>query len=80
MIKRDEVKDAPNVVMGIFFIQSYAITMLFDSSAIHSFVTPSIIDNLKLVPSLGSPAMSITILTGDIERCEKLFRWGLILG
>ena len=53
---------------------SYPVTVLLDSRASHSFVVLGIVDNLKLVPSLGSPIMSVTMPAGDTMRCEKLCR------
>ena len=71
MMKKDEAEDAPDVVTGTFSIHSYSVIVLFDSGANHSFVAPGIVDKLKLVPSLRSPIMSVTILMGDIIRCGK---------
>ena len=73
MMKRDEVEDALDVVRGTFSIHSYPVNVLFDYRASHSFIAPGIVDKLKLVPSLGSPAMSITMPSEDTRTCKKLF-------
>jgi len=61
-MKRDETEDTPYVVMSTFFIHSYLVTLLFDSSASHSFVTSSVVNKLKLVPSYRSPPISLIAL------------------
>jgi len=65
VMKRDEAKDASDVIIGSCFIHSYPITVLFDSEASHSFIASGIVVKLKLAPFLGSPTMSATMPTGD---------------
>jgi len=59
--------------MWLQSIHSYPVNVLFDSGASHSVVALGIVDKLKLVPSLVSPAMSITMPMGDIVRYGKFF-------
>ena len=47
-MKNDEVEDIPEVIIGAFSIHSYRASVLFDSKASHWFVTPDIVDKLKL--------------------------------
>jgi len=36
---KEETEDAPNVVTGTFSIQAQLVDVLFDSSAMHSFIS-----------------------------------------
>jgi len=69
VMKRDEAEGIPNMVEGTLFIRSYPVTVLFDFGASHSFVTSSVIDNLKLVPFSRSPTICITRFIGDFVWC-----------
>jgi hypothetical protein len=40
----EEVEDAPGVVLGEFLVQSFLATILFDSGASHSFISPHFIE------------------------------------
>ena len=69
-IKRDKVEETLDVVTDAFTIHFYP--MLFDYGTSHSFVAVGIVDKLKLVPSCGSPTMSVTMLTGGHSKVCKV--------
>jgi len=38
MMRKEEAKDAPNIMTGTFSIQAQLVDVLFDSGAMHSFI------------------------------------------
>jgi hypothetical protein len=62
----DEAQDAPDVVIGIFFINDTSIVMLFDSRVSHSFISAAYIEKHNLVIALLRCQMIVCSPGGDM--------------
>jgi hypothetical protein len=60
-VNATEAEEAPNVVLGTFFVNSVPAKILFDSSASHSFVTETFMDKGNLKPSRMDRLMIVQI-------------------
>ena len=47
---KEEAEDAPNVVIGTFSILTQLVEALFDSGAMHSFISVKLVESLGLLP------------------------------
>jgi hypothetical protein len=56
-----ESEEAPNVVLGMFLINSVPAKILFDSGASYSFVTKNFVDKGKLEPTKMDRLMVVQI-------------------
>ena len=52
---KEEVEDAPNIVMGTFSIQAQPVDILFDLGVMHSFISIKLVKALGLVPTRRPP-------------------------
>jgi len=66
VMRKEEVEDALNVVMGSFSILSQPINVLFDSGATHSFVSIRLVETLELVPTRQSSLLFVILLEGKV--------------
>jgi hypothetical protein len=62
----DEAQDAPDVVIGIFFINDTSIVVLFDSRVSHSFISAAYIEKHNLVIALLRCQMIVYSPGGDM--------------
>jgi len=53
-MRKEEAKDAPNVVTGTFSIRTQPVEVLFDLGATHSFISVKLIETFELVPTRKS--------------------------
>jgi hypothetical protein len=44
-VTAESVAEAPNVVIGTFMVNTYPATVLFDTGAMHSFITRSFVEH-----------------------------------
>lgn len=72
IMNRTEAENNPNVITGIFLIQSTPAYLLFDSGASHSFISTSFVTKLNLKPS-AIHGTEVTIPSGTVISCSKLF-------
>ena len=73
MIHKEEAKDAPNVITCTFSIQAQLVDVLFDSGAMHSFISVKLVETLGLVPTCKSSLLSVILLDGKTVWCEELY-------
>jgi len=66
---KEEVKDAPNVVNGNFFIKTHPVEGLFDSGATYSFISTKLLDTLQLELTLKQSLLNIAFLNGKVVNC-----------
>ena len=62
-----------DVVIGTFLIYSLPVKVLFDLGASHSFISRNIVESLKQ-ESPESVSLDVSIPSGEVRNCSKLFR------
>ena len=74
-MRKEEVEDTPNIVIGIFSMKTHPIEVLFDSSATHSFIFDGLIEilGLALVPKYS--IICIGLSNKKAISCEELFMY-----
>ena len=89
-VTAESAVDAPNVVIGMFMVNSYPATVLFDTGSMHSFITKSFIEQHHIPVSCMRAPMVVTTPGGRIHTCSicskisvlisgVVFRTGLII-
>ena len=73
MVSQNEVERSAEKVSSTFSSNSVLVKTLFDSGATYKFVSSSVIKSLELV-DYEVINMPISIPTGEIVRCTKLFK------
>jgi hypothetical protein len=71
----DEAQEAPDVVIGIFFINDTSIVVLFDSRVSHSFISAAYVEKHNLVIALLRCQMIVCSPGGDMparQLCRKV--------
>jgi hypothetical protein len=71
----EEAREAPDVVIGIFFVKNTSTVMLFDSRASHSFISAAYVENHNLPLALLRCEMIVSSPRGDIparQLCPKV--------
>jgi len=71
---REQAEDAPNVVTGTFSIQVQSIDVLFDSGAMHSFISVRLVKTLGLVRTRKPHLLSVILPNGKIVKCNELYK------
>jgi hypothetical protein len=61
-----EAQEAPDVVLGMFFINDTSAVMLFDSGASHSFIFAAYVEKHNMPIALLKCQMIVSSLGGDI--------------
>jgi hypothetical protein len=61
----EEAQEAPNVVLGMFFINDTFAVVLFDSGASHSFISAAYVEKHNLPISLLKCQMIVSSPGGD---------------
>jgi len=70
---KEEVEEASNIVMGISFILTQSVDILFDSRATHFFISIKLVEMLGLVPTRKSSLLSVILSNGKTVTCEELY-------
>jgi hypothetical protein len=71
----EEAQEAPDVVIGMFFINGTSIVVLFDSGAPHSFISTAYVENHNLPIALLKCQMIVSSPRGDMptrQLCLKV--------
>jgi hypothetical protein len=71
----EEAQEAPDVVLGMFFINDTSAVVLFDSEASHSFISTAYIEKHNLPIALLKCQMIVSSLGGDMpvrQLCSKV--------
>jgi hypothetical protein len=71
----EEAQEAPDVVIGIFFIKDTSAVVLFDSGASHSFISATYVENHNLSIVLLRCQMIVSSPRGDMparQLCPKV--------
>jgi hypothetical protein len=70
-----EVQEAPDVVIGMFFINDTFVIVLFDSGASHSFISTTYVEKYNLPLALLRCQMIVSSPGGDMptrQLCPKV--------
>jgi hypothetical protein len=62
----EEAQEAPNVVIGMFFINDTSAVVLFDSGASHSFISATYIEKHNLPQALLKCQMIVSSPRGEM--------------
>ena len=73
MMRKEEAANAPNVVTGTFSPLTQSVDVLFDSGAMHSFISAKLVETLELNPTQKSSLLSVMLPDGKIMSCEELY-------
>jgi hypothetical protein len=65
-VAMEEAQGAPNVVLGMFFINDTSTIVLFDSGASHSFISAAYVEKHNLPIALLKCQMIVSSLGGDM--------------
>jgi hypothetical protein len=71
----EEAQEAPDVVIGIFFVNGISAVVLFDSGASHSFISAAYVEKHNLPIALLRCEMIVSSLGGDMparQLCPKV--------
>jgi hypothetical protein len=71
----EEAQEAPNVVIGMFFINDTSVVVLFDSGASHSFISDAYVEKHNLPMALLRCQMIVSSPGGDMparQLCPKV--------
>jgi hypothetical protein len=71
----EEAQEAPDVVIGMFFVNNTSIVVLFDSKASHSFISAAYVEKHNLPIALLRCQMIVSSSGGDIparQLCLKV--------
>jgi hypothetical protein len=69
-VSAEEAAEAPNIVLGMFLVNSTPARVLFDSGASHSFVTENFIEKGKLEPTMMPRTMLVQI-PGSVMKTKR---------
>ena len=69
-VTAESAAEAPNVVIGMFMVNSHPAIVLFDTGATHSFISKSFAEQHRIPVSCMRTAMEITSLGGQIHTCS----------
>jgi hypothetical protein len=71
----EEAQEAPDVVIGMFFVNDTSAVVLFDSGALHSFISATYVEKHNLPVALLRCQMIVSSLGGDMparQLCAKV--------
>jgi hypothetical protein len=71
----EEAQEAPDMVVGMFFINDTSAVVLFDSGALHSFISTAYVEMHNLPIALLKCQMIVSSLGGDMparQLCPKM--------
>jgi len=72
-MRKEEVKDAPNVVTDTFSIKTHHVKVLFDFGVVNSFISAKLVEALGLALVSKNSLLPIALPDRKIVRCEELF-------
>jgi hypothetical protein len=78
-VTAESATEAPNVVIGTFMVNTHPATVLFDTGAMHSFVTRSFAEKHRIPISCMRTPMVVTMPGGKIHTCSICSRISLII-
>jgi hypothetical protein len=67
----EEAQEAPNIVIGMFFINDTSVVVLFDSGASYSFISAVYVGKYSLTLALLRCQMIISSPGGDMPEGES---------
>jgi hypothetical protein len=73
----EEAKEAPDVVIGMFFVNDTSAVVLFDYGASHSFISAAYVEKNNLLLALLKCQMIVSSPGGDMpaqQLCPKVKR------
>ena len=73
-MRKEEAKDAPNVVTGTFPLLTQLVDVLFDSGAMHSFISIRLVEMLGLTPTHKSSSLCVTLPNGKTASYKVLYK------
>jgi hypothetical protein len=71
----EEAQEAPNIVIGMFFVNDTSVIVLFDSRASHSFISATYVGKHNLPLALLKSQMIVSSPGGDMparQLCPKV--------
>jgi hypothetical protein len=71
----EEAQEAPNIVIGMFFVNDTSVIVLFDSRASHSFISATYVGKHNLPLTLLKSQMIVSSPGGDMparQLCPKV--------
>jgi hypothetical protein len=71
----EEAQEAPDVILGMFFVNATSVVVLFDSGASHSIISAAYVEKYNLPISLLKCQMIVSSSGGDIsisQLCSKV--------
>jgi hypothetical protein len=66
-VTTEEAQQAQDVVLGLFFESSHSATVLFDSGALHSFISSSFVAKLHLPITIMKHGMLVSSPRGEMR-------------
>ena len=73
MMRKEEAENAPNVLIGNFTINTYPVEVLFDSSAMHSFISDRLVSKMQETLMSKHSMLSVALPDGKMVNCQELF-------
>ncbi|XP_021726632.1 uncharacterized protein LOC110693769 [Chenopodium quinoa] len=67
-----QAESSNDVVIGVLFISSFPVKVLFDSGASHSFISKKVVGSLRS-ESLESVSLDVSIPSREVRSCSRLF-------
>jgi hypothetical protein len=78
-VTAESAAEAPNVVIGTFMVNTHPVTVLFDTGAMHSFITQSFAEKHRIPVSCMRTPMVVTTPGGKIHTCSICSRISVII-
>ena len=72
-MRKEEAEDAPNVVTGTFSLPTQLVDILFNSGAMHCFISVKLVETLGLHPTRQSSLLFVMFLDGKTVSCVELY-------
>jgi len=72
-MRKEEAEDTPNVVTVAFSLLTQTPDVLFDSGAMHSFISVKLVETFGLNPTQKSSLLSLVLPDGKAVSYEELY-------
>jgi hypothetical protein len=66
-LEAEAIQDAPDVIVGMFPVESYLAKVLFDTCAMHSFVSTSWVEAHNILVEPMIPALRVNLVGGKVQ-------------